>query len=81
MVKGKGSFGASGLQFEPDDGVDPAIPMGWAPCLHDALVLNQFDIASHDQTAKERERAPGLGSITAGRPENAVNCFASSNDL
>jgi hypothetical protein len=67
-----------GLQLESDDRVHTFRPDLDVPGLHDALVGNDFDIASRDGAAKASEHA-ACRSISAGAPVKALNRFASSS--
>jgi hypothetical protein len=47
-----------GLQLERHDRVNPGRPVGRTPCLYDALIGCQFDLAPDDGAAKAGERQP-----------------------
>src|SRR5271170_5861410 len=61
VVEDDCGFGASWLEFEAYQRVEAGGPVGGTPCLDDALIGDEFDVATDDHSAKHGEGAAGFG--------------------
>jgi len=77
VVEEQREFVVAWFQFESDNGVYTCIPVRGAPCLDDALVGDQLDVAAHISPPNCEKAPPGMGLFVAARPVKAVNCFSS----
>ena len=56
------------LQLKLNQRVDPRIPIGGTPCLHDPLIRNEFHVSSADQATESRKSTARLSIYFGGHP-------------
>jgi len=53
VVKDDGGTGGCGLEFEVGDRIEAWIPVSGTPCLNNASINNELDVAANDLVLEE----------------------------